>query len=70
MVRAPQTKVAAMSDDEEELEHKPFRPASGAVDERIACALEYIAAQMGEINDKLDYLTGVYEYEAEDDDKK
>ena len=71
MVRAPQTKDATtMSDDEEELEHKPFRRASGAVDERIATALEYIAAQIGEINEKLDHLTGVYEYEDEDDDDK
>jgi hypothetical protein len=33
---------------------EPFEPASNATpDLRIACALEYIAAQLGEINRKL-----------------
>ena len=49
-----------MTDDDE---HKPFQPAAGTPDVRIAAALEYIAAQIGEINDKLSYMI---EYEEED----
>jgi hypothetical protein len=56
-----------MSDDDEEA-HSSFKPASGPVDERIASALEYIATQLGQINRKLDYLTGVYEDEDEEDE--
>ena len=35
-----------MADDEP----TPFHPATGTPDVRIAAALEYIAAQIGEIN--------------------
>ena len=49
-----------MTDDEQ----KPFQPATGAPDVRIAAALEYIAAQIGEINEKMSYMI---EYEGEDE---
>jgi hypothetical protein len=48
-----------MTDDED----TAFHPASGAPDVRIAAALEYIAAKIGEINEKLSYMV-----EYEDDD--
>jgi hypothetical protein len=56
-----------MSDDDEE-ERGSFTPVSGPVDQRIAGALEYIAKQLGEINRKLDYLTGIYEDDDEDEE--
>jgi len=49
-----------MTDDE----HTPFRPATGTPDVRIAAALEYIAVQIGEINEKLSYMV---EYEDDGD---
>ena len=49
-----------MTDDEQ----TPFRPATGTPDVRIAAALEYIAAQIGEINEKLSYMV---EFEDDDD---
>jgi hypothetical protein len=57
-----------MADDDEHPAFTPFRPASGPVDARIAAALEYIAAQIGEINAKMGHGDG--EYETEDEDEK
>ena len=45
-------------------EQTAFRPATGTPDVRIAAALEYIAAQIGEINEKLSHMI---EYEDEDE---
>ena len=59
-----------MADDDEHSApaFTPFRPASGPVDQRIAAALEYIAAQIGEINAKMGH--GGDEYEGDDEDEK
>ena len=54
-----------MADDDEH-SPAPFRPSTGPVDQRIATALEYIAAQLGEINEKLGHM-GEGEYEDEDE---
>jgi hypothetical protein len=41
----------------EQIAHTPYQPlTTSAVDERVAFALDYIAAQLGQINVKLDRM--------------